>query len=75
MGSVFNTGSSFEIVGLVLRMLNGCWNARGMETQLWRVNTPRLTGQTCLEFASPGVWMLGCPKLNPPLSTFQHPQV
>lgn len=70
MGSGSNTGSSFEIVGFVLRMLNGCCKACGTEPQLWRVYSPRLIAQTCLEFASSVVWVLGCAKLNPPLSTF-----
>lgn len=77
MGSGSNTGRSFEIVGFVLRMLNGCCKACGTETQLWRVYSPRLTAQTCLEFASSVVWVLGCSKLNPPLSTFcptPHPK-
>lgn len=72
MGSGFNTGSSFEIVGFVLRLLNGCCNACGLETQLWRVYSPRLTAQTYLEFASSEVWMLGRSKLSPPLYLLPH---
>lgn len=56
------------------RTLNGCQNACKIE----RLNAREpfhqdSVSQTCLEFPSSEVWMLGCSKLTPPLHAFWHP--